>query len=528
MSGKSETKPRSGKSRKDYRRLTDAILPLAAGGGMSFHLLKNLSALLMDFFGSDWVEAVFREKGKILHSDARRDGAPAFFCSVVQDADPSPDNLFSCLKSPPSDGRKSGGDSTSVLPIQVGAAIQGYFLLGFHRRVDRNPNEAELLKDVGTAAGLALSHNLSQFELRERIKELTCMHDIAHLAARPNQKISDLLKSIVRVLPPAYLYPDIAEACIVFDGESYETDGFTPTKIRQSADILMGERVCGRVEVDYRESRPEMDEGPFLAEERRLLDSVAREIGVLIERRQAEKEQTRLQEQLRHADRLATIGQLAAGVAHELNEPLTGILGFAELLKVQPGIPDAPRSDIGRIEAAALHAREVVRKLLLFAKQIPPRRRRVDVNHVVNEAVSFFGGRCAKENVVIDLKLDPALPAVDGDEGQIRQVVVNLVVNAIQAMPGGGRLMLRTAANHAEILLSVADTGTGMTEEVKEKIFLPFFTTKPIDQGTGLGLPVVHGIIKAHRGRIEVDSRPGRGTRFDVHLPFEVHDDDSH
>jgi signal transduction histidine kinase len=269
----------------------------------------------------------------------------------------------------------------------------------------------------------------------------------------------------------------------------------------------------------YLEPRPELDEGPFLAEERRLLDSVAREIALIIERRQAEIEQARLQDQLRHADRLATIGKLAAGVAHELNEPLTRILGFAELLKELPGMPPQAASDLGRIESAALHAREVVRKLLLFARQITPRQGKVCVNRLVQEVIAFFQARLTEQSIKVQTELGGSLPDLLADESQIRQIIMNLCINAIHAMEKGGLLTIATQVRGEEIVLSVRDTGPGVPEEIRGKIFLPFFTTKDVDVGTGLGLSVVHGIVKSHRGRIKVVSNAGRGAEFKVYLP---------
>jgi signal transduction histidine kinase len=275
------------------------------------------------------------------------------------------------------------------------------------------------------------------------------------------------------------------------------------------------------IEVVYLEPRPELDEGPFLAEERRLLDSVAREIALIIERRQAEVEQARLQDQLRHADRLATIGKLAAGVAHELNEPLTGILGFAELLKELPGMPPQAASDLARIESSGLHAREIVRKLLLFARQITPKQGKVSVNRLAEEVIAFFQARLREQGIKVETRLDGSLPDILADESQIRQIIMNLCVNAIHAMEKGGRLTVATQARAEEAVLSIRDTGSGIPEEIRDKIFLPFFTTKDVDMGTGLGLSVVHGIVKSHRGRIKVVSDAGQGAEFRVYLPVK-------
>jgi signal transduction histidine kinase len=227
-----------------------------------------------------------------------------------------------------------------------------------------------------------------------------------------------------------------------------------------------------------------------------------------------------LQDQLRHADRLATIGKLAAGVAHELNEPLTGILGFAELLKELPGMPPQAASDLARIESSALHAREVVRKLLLFARQITPKQGKVCLNRLVLEVIAFFQARLREQGIRVQTRLDGSLPDILADESQIRQIIMNLCINAIHAMEKGGLLTIATQARAEEVVLSLRDTGPGIPEDFKDKIFLPFFTTKDVDMGTGLGLSVVHGIVKSHRGRIKVVSDAGNGAEFRVYLPM--------
>nr|MCU0585444.1 ATP-binding protein [Desulfobacterales bacterium] len=405
------------------------------------------------------------------------------------------------------------------LLIPGGRSLRGCLVLTFPELRQANAVSRSILDRLAALIGLSLSHNRSRFELRERVKELTCMYSIANLAMDSEKPLESFLQRVAELLPAAYLHPEITEARVTFDGRCFHTAGFVPAAVGQSAPILVGGLRRGEVQVIYREPRPELDEGPFLAEERRLLDSVARETALIIERREAESEKVRLQAQLQHADRLATIGKLAAGVAHELNEPLTGILGFAELLAEIPDMPAQAASDLARIQAAALHAREVVRKLLLFARQISPRQDPVDVNRIAAEVASFFDARCTRQGIDVRLALEENLPAIAADEAQIRQILVNLVVNAIHAMQAGGRLTVSTRQRGTDILLTVRDTGTGIPEEIKEKIFLPFFTTKEIDQGTGLGLSVVHGIVKSHRGRIKVGSTPGKGSEFRVYLP---------
>jgi len=355
--------------------------------------------------------------------------------------------------------------------------------------------------------------------LLERVKELTCLYGIAQLAARHGESLDKILKGIVGLLPPAWQYPEIAAARITLDEHAYALPGMDEARHLQKAEIVVAGRHRGEVEVAYRHPKPKQDEGPFLKEERHLIDAVARQVALIVERREAEEERSRLEHQLRHADRLATIGQLAAGLAHEINEPLGNALGFAQLAKKCPGLPGQARKDIEKIEPACLQARNIIRKLLVFARQTLPERMPVDLGRVVREGMAFFGARLAKDGTELVLDLEPGLPKITADPGQLHQVVVNLVVNALQAMPGGGCLTIRTRAEDGWVRLILEDTGTGMSEEVLDQAFVPFFTTKDVGEGTGLGLPVVHGIVTSHGGSIAVESKVDEGTRFDIRLP---------
>lgn len=356
--------------------------------------------------------------------------------------------------------------------------------------------------------------------LEERVKELTCLLRMADIAAEPGISMEEILPQVIGLLAPAWQYPAIARARIELDGRTYALPEFREGVVRQRADIRVQGVVRGCVEVHYLEERPEMDEGPFLREERSLINAVARQVATIAERKQEELERALLQEQLRHADRLATIGLLAAGVAHELNEPLGNILGFAELAGKCAGLPDTAGRDLGKIKTAALHAREIIKKLLVFARQMPPEKRLVDINQVVRDGLFFLEARCAKSGIRVDYTLDPELPLVPADASQLNQVVVNLVVNALQAMPEGGVLCLRTETRGDNVLLEVQDSGAGMSAEVLQKVFVPFFTTKDVGEGTGLGLPVVHGIISSHNGTVHVHSEIEHGTRVEILLPL--------
>jgi signal transduction histidine kinase len=542
----------TGKSLVNYRRIFNQILSLAGEGRMTLAVLKDIVRILLRFFGCSAVEIVFQENQKTLHAKSVNLKPPAISGwkekrageAIIFDAiETVPSALVDHLKSRYRDQKKKrgvgqqfvftfpdGGQSKKsgsghetgrhiFLLIPANKSVAGVLVMSLPRAGISDRISRDFLNRLASIIGLSLSHNLSRFELRERVKELTCMYNIANLAVSSEQSVEQFLQQVAELLPAAYLYPEITEARIVFDEKSYQTAGFGPGRQCQSADVLVKDIRRGAVEVIYRENRPALDEGPFLAEERRLLDSVAGEIALIIERKEAEIEQAKLHEQLRHADRLATIGKLAAGIAHELNEPLTGILGFAELLKESAGMPGQSLSDIVRIEAAALHAREVVRKLLLFARQISPRQDKVGVNRVIQEVVSFLEGRCLQQNIKTQTKLYETLPDICADESQVRQIIMNLMINAVQAMQKGGILTIGTHPGEKEIVISIRDNGPGIPDDIKDKIFLPFFTTKDVHAGTGLGLSVVHGIVKSHRGRIKVFSQLGKGTVFKVYLP---------
>lgn len=157
----------------------------------------------------------------------------------------------------------------------------------------------------------------------------------------------------------------------------------------------------------------------------------------------------------------------------------------------------------------------------MFARQMPPRKVKVNLNQLIHEGLHFFESRCAREGIELLCSLSPELPEVEADPAQLNQVFVNLVVNALQATPEGGKVKVQTLHEGDHLSLIIEDTGMGMSEEVLKKIFTPFFTTKEVGQGTGLGLPVVHGIVTSHGGSIKVESQIGQGTRCEIRLPVK-------
>lgn len=230
------------------------------------------------------------------------------------------------------------------------------------------------------------------------------------------------------------------------------------------------------------------------------------------------------QQELVHAERLASMGQLAAGVAHEINNPLGTILIYSTLmLKGLP--PDDPRSeDLRMVVNETTRCRDIVAGLLNFARQGRVVARETDLNALVDETLAQLDRQPGMERVQVVRDYAPNLPKLQIDGAQMRQVFLNIIVNAVEAMPDGGTLTVSTGltSDGQGAWVSFKDTGTGISEENLAKLFTPFFTTKQLGKGTGLGLAIAYGIVKMHRGQIQVQSKLGVGTTFTVTLPLEV------
>jgi PAS domain S-box-containing protein len=229
-------------------------------------------------------------------------------------------------------------------------------------------------------------------------------------------------------------------------------------------------------------------------------------------------ERKRLQAQLRRTERIAELGTLASGMAHEIGTPMNVILGRAEYLMDR--VTEEPiKKGLQTIVTQVERITKVMNQLLSFARRKTPERRPLDLQKAIEESVEIFRERLAKNRIHVEMDLVDPCPLVLGDADQMNQVLINLIMNAVHAMPDGGTLSIGLAREKDFVKLTVADTGHGIPYEVVKKIFEPFFTTKEFGKGTGLGLTVVKGIIEEHQGSIAVESEEGKGTRFRVLLP---------
>ncbi len=222
------------------------------------------------------------------------------------------------------------------------------------------------------------------------------------------------------------------------------------------------------------------------------------------------------------ADKMAGLGRLVSGIAHELNNPLTSIMGYSQLLIGKPLAP-VIAEDALRIHQEAERASQIVKSLLLFARETAPERQPVDLNDIVRRTAALRSYELHVENIALDLELGADLPRVLADPMQMQQAVLNLILNAQQAVEGsvrGRRIRIRTwSAEQRQVFLEISDSGAGIAPEILHRVFDPFFTTKPVGVGTGLGLSIVHGIMRDHGGQISAESPAGAGARFLIVLP---------
>jgi len=229
-----------------------------------------------------------------------------------------------------------------------------------------------------------------------------------------------------------------------------------------------------------------------------------------------------MQTRLLRSEKLASLGRLVAGITHEINNPLTGILMYSDLAMRNPRLDPSIEGDLNVIMKESQRCAKIVRGLLDFSRESIPRKKEASLNNVMDATIELVGHQASFRNIEIVREYQTDLPLIPLDENQMEQVFINILLNAAQSMDKGGRIVIKTGTDHAhDCFVIISDTGRGIAEEDQEKIFDPFFTTKG-DRGTGLGLSISYGIIERHGGKIEAQSKEGEGATFIIKLPLSA------
>lgn len=354
--------------------------------------------------------------------------------------------------------------------------------------------------------------------LNERVKELRCLFEISKICQQYDADLTSTLKKIVAQIPEGWQFPDRLE--VYFRLDSIEFGEKVNNRSSQQTDIIVNGEIRGEIAVYY----PDVDASlfSFLDEEVDLLNQIGIETASFIERMEQREKDKKIAEVLRGNDRLNILGELTAGIAHELNTPLGNILGYAELL-MKSERDATKKGDIQKILSSAKNAREIVKRLMYFSCEMPQQFSYANMNDLIRENIGFLQKQLLENEVLLRLELDEKIPPIRLDSVQFSQILFNLILNAINAVEKGGEIHVKTERLQTEVQLQIIDNGRGISKEDQSRIFQPFFTTKPKGEGTGLGLSVVHGIVNAHNGKISVQSNEGMGTIFTLAFPINIH-----
>jgi len=423
------------------------------------------------------------------------------------------------------------------VPLKAGKEIIGALVVqSYTDETAYDEKDLQILKFVSSQIGLSIERKRAQEALREERDKAQRYLDVAgvmFIAIDADQQVTLVNKKGCEIL--GYKEQDII-------GKNW-FDNFLPEAVRDKVKPVFTKLMAGEVEP------VECFENPVLTKsgEKRIIawhntilkDETGMTLGILssgediTERKQAEEALRKSEDQLRQSQKMEAVGRLAGGVAHDLNNLLTGVTGYSDLLSVKIGEDATQRRYVTEIQKATSRAVSLIRQLLAFSRKQILQPKVMNLNDTVADMEKMLR-RVIGEDIELVTVLDPALGAVKADPGQMGQIIMNLAVNARDAMLQGGKLTIETANVDLDeeyirqhtgaqpgscVMLTVSDTGDGMDKQTCSHIFEPFFTTKQLGKGTGLGLSTVYGIVKQSGGSIWVYSEPGQGTTFKVYLP---------
>ncbi|PHS77368.1 MAG: hypothetical protein COB59_09380 [Rhodospirillaceae bacterium] len=417
------------------------------------------------------------------------------------------------------------------------------------------------------------NHKMLEHSIQEHIKEINCLFQLSELLVARELTFEKSLPHIAEMVVQAWQYPDIAAMRISYGDQTYATDNFQETPWRMTCEIRIHKEISGLIEIVYLEEKPKEFQGPFTREERSLLDEITVRIGQKLEALRDDTEHANMEQELQQALKLEAVGQLAGGIAHEINTPtqfigdnlrfleeacadVSGVIKSYEKLAVAARTAGVLEAEITAVEQAAdtadldyikdeigqaitqsLGGTEQISRIVLsmkeFAHPSTKEKSAIDINKSLETTITVSRNEW---KYAADMETDFAadLPMVPGLPGELNQVFLNLVVNAAHAIQdkidatGGdmGRITIRTYQDNDWVKVCIKDTGSGIPKDIYDKIFEQFFTTKEVGKGTGQGLSISYDIIvNKHHGNISFESEEGQGTTFVICLPISNSED---
>jgi two-component system NtrC family sensor kinase len=392
------------------------------------------------------------------------------------------------------DGKHFSTEDLDLLSALAGYAAMALENANLYCSVERKAQELEHLKVY--TENILESINVAVLALDRDGRITSCNRAFEELYKTTR-------KQIVRSLIDRLLPPDVITSIRRVTG----TEGWNPESPANIFKLYMEDRLGKRLIVNL----------SLIP----LQNSIPPDSGSLIVMEDI-TEKVQLEGQLMQAEKLSSIGLLAAGIAHEVNTPIAGISSYTQMLLKETPETDRRKHILEKIEKQTFRAAEIVNGLLNFSRLNGSEFGDLDINRLIDESLTLLNHQMRANHIRVEPLYDRSLPPVYGNAGKLQQVFINLFLNARDAMPSGGKLAVQTAMTDSMVIVDISDTGTGISGENIKRIFDPFFTTKDVGRGTGLGLAVTYGIIQEHGGRIFVDSDCGRGTHFRVKLPTRL------
>ncbi|WBL24783.1 sensor histidine kinase [Zunongwangia sp. HGR-M22] len=353
--------------------------------------------------------------------------------------------------------------------------------------------------------------------LKERIKELSCLYSISRVLRKHQDDVEATLKEICEITKNAWRHPEAAIVQLKYTNFDIKTGAIPSKYIFQESRLSDRQENLRYIRVYY--DSVFFDNTEFLEEEQQLLDQISIEISDFFERERIKEREELLRRKAEHNDRLAILGEITAGIAHELNTPLGNILGFAELIQAN-NKDDQTKNDLDKIIKASIYSREIVKKLMFFACEMPHQKQAQQIKPIIEQALSLLGPNLKKAGISCQFKIDEENLIIPIDIVQFTQIIFNLVINAIYVSPTHSYIEILVSHTKDTMLMEVKDQGPGIAKTFRKKVFHPFYSTKPLGEGSGLGLSVVHGIVKAHQGEIKIVDNIPNGSNFKISLPL--------